>query len=175
LLIEAIRMTLSTLAMSISIFVMICVVFPIFLAPLVPLLILYYYAQLFYRATSRELKRIDSITRSPLFAHFNETLNGLATIRAYGVQKRFTSENERFMDTTNQPYYLSTIIQRWIGVRLENIANLLTFFVSIFIIVSRTSSNPGLVGLVMSYSLQVTGTLNWCVRQGKYTLHACYY
>ncbi|KAI9596789.1 P-loop containing nucleoside triphosphate hydrolase protein [Syncephalis fuscata] len=141
-LIEAIRMMLSTLAMSISTFVMICVVFPIFLAPLIPLLALYYYAQLFYRATSRELKRIDSITRSPLFAHFSETLNGLATIRA-----------------------IVFIVQRWLGVRLENIANVLTLFVSIFIILSRTTSNPGLVGLVLSYSLQVTGTLNWCVRQ----------
>ncbi|RKP09032.1 putative ATP-binding cassette transporter protein YOR1 [Thamnocephalis sphaerospora] len=164
-LIEALRMFTSTLAITAATFLMICVVFPIFLAPLVPLLCLYYYFQLFYRATSRELKRIDSVTRSPLYAHFGETLTGLATIRAYREQNRFIGENEQLMDTTNRPYYLSFTIQRWLGMRLEAIANILTFFVSIFTVISRTSVSPGLIGLVMSYSLQVTGTLNWCVRQ----------
>jgi ATP-binding cassette subfamily C (CFTR/MRP) protein 1 len=148
-------------------FVMICVVFPIYLAPLVPLLIFYYYAQRFYRATSRELKRIDAITRSPLYAHFNETLTGLATIRAYREQERFIKENEHLMDLTNRPYYLSFVIQRWLGVRLEAITNILTFCVGLFSVINRTSVSPGLIGLVMSYSLQVTGTLNWCVRQGE--------
>ncbi len=48
----------------------------------------------FYRAAARELKRMDSITRSPIYAHFSAALGGLATIRAYGLQRRFINAVE---------------------------------------------------------------------------------
>lgn len=55
---------------------------PWVLVPLVPLAFLYYRTQHFYRHTSRELKRLYSLTLSPLYSHFSETLSGLGTIRA---------------------------------------------------------------------------------------------
>ena len=71
-----------TLATSISTFVLICYVSPFFIAPMVPVLVLYYFVQWTYRTTSRELKRLDSLSRSPLYSNFGETLTGLPTIRA---------------------------------------------------------------------------------------------
>ncbi|ORX82952.1 P-loop containing nucleoside triphosphate hydrolase protein [Basidiobolus meristosporus CBS 931.73] len=100
-----------------------------------------------------------------IFMLFFGTLNGLATIRAYRVQDRFTRTNEKFMNGNNRPYYLSISIQRWLGVRLETIANILTFFATVFAVLARGKVAPGQVGLVLSYSLQVTGVFNWCVRQ----------
>jgi len=82
--------------------IMVVVSTPIFLAPLAPILVLYYIVQSRYRHTSRELKRIEAIQRSPLYSHFNETLTGLATIRAYRAQESFIAANELRMNNNNR-------------------------------------------------------------------------
>ncbi|KAG0299227.1 hypothetical protein BGZ98_010242 [Dissophora globulifera] len=165
LLSESYRMFTGTASIVLSTFILITVIFPYFLIPLVPMLIFYYYAAIYYRSSSRELKRIDSILRSSLYAHFGETLSGLATIRAYRVQDRFTERNEYFIDLENRPYFMSYSIQRWLGVRLETIANTLVLCTSLLGVCGRFTIAPATIGLVLSYSMSVTGTFNWCVRQ----------
>ncbi|CAJ0767228.1 7019_t:CDS:10, partial [Entrophospora sp. SA101] len=164
---DAYRMMLSTFSVVIGTFILISIVFVWFLVPLVPLVILYYLFALYYRATNRELKRLDSILRSSLYAHFSETLTGLPTIRAYRVQERFIRTNEKYTDIENRAYFLTITVQRWLGLRLEGIANVLIFFASLFAIILRHSTDPAITGLVLSYALQISGTLNWCVRQAS--------
>jgi hypothetical protein len=77
---------------------LICVFFPLFLAPLAVVVVLHYLILHLYRVTSRELRRLNSQTRSPLFAHVAETLDGLTTLRAYRVQEAFTRVNDRLLD-----------------------------------------------------------------------------
>ncbi|KAG0212661.1 hypothetical protein BGX28_005857 [Mortierella sp. GBA30] len=165
LLSESYRMFTTTAAIVLSTFILISVIFPYFLIPLVPMLLFYYYAAIYYRSSSRELKRIDSILRSSLYAHFSETLSGLATIRAYRVQNRFIGRNAYFIDLENRPYFMSYSIQRWLGVRLETIANTLVLCTSLLGVCARFNIAPATIGLVLSYSMSVTGTFNWCVRQ----------
>ncbi|KAF9921984.1 hypothetical protein FBU30_007941 [Linnemannia zychae] len=165
LLSEAYRMFTGTAAIVLSTFILIAVIFPYFLIPLVPMLIFYYYAAVYYRSSSREIKRIDSILRSSLYAHFSETLSGLATIRAYREQERFIGRNAYFIDLENRPYFISYSIQRWLGVRIETIANTLVFCTSLLGVCGRYDIDAATIGLVLSYSMSVTGTFNWCVRQ----------
>ncbi|KAF9120571.1 hypothetical protein BGW39_011263 [Mortierella sp. 14UC] len=165
LLSEAYRMFTGTAAIVLSTFILISVIFPYFLIPLVPMLIFYYYAAVYYRSSSREIKRIDSILRSSLYAHFSETLSGLATIRAYREQERFIGRNAYFIDLENRPYFMSYSIQRWLGVRIETIANTLVFCTSLLGVCGRFDIEAATIGLVLSYSMSVTGTFNWCVRQ----------
>ncbi|CAG8585068.1 24520_t:CDS:2, partial [Racocetra persica] len=165
LLSESYRMFFMTFSSVIGTFILIVVVFIWFVIPLVPLLILYYFAALYYRSTNRELKRLDSVLRSSLYAHFSETLTGLPTIRAYREQERFLRSNEKFLDIENRAYFLIFCVQRWLSLRLEGIANVLILFASLFSVIFRFGVLPSITGLVLSYALQVTGTFNWCVRQ----------
>ncbi|KAG0220544.1 P-loop containing nucleoside triphosphate hydrolase protein [Mortierella sp. GBAus27b] len=165
LLSESYRMFTGTGSIVLSTFILIAVIFPYFLIPLVPMLIFYYVAAVYYRASSRELKRLDAIIRSSLYAHFAETLSGLATIRAYREQERFINRNAYFLDMENRPYYLSYAIQRWLGVRLEAIANVLILSTALLGVCGRFTIATATIGLVLSYSMSVTGTFNWCVRQ----------
>ncbi|CAH0750174.1 unnamed protein product [Diatraea saccharalis] len=137
---------------------------PIFLAVILPIGVVYYVIQRFYVATSRQLKRLESVSRSPIYSHFGESITGASTIRAYGVTQRFVEESERGVDHNQTCYYPSCIANRWLAVRLEMIGNLIIFFSALFAVLNRDTINPGLVGLSVSYALQITQTLNWLVR-----------
>ncbi|XP_064537338.1 multidrug resistance-associated protein 1 isoform X7 [Drosophila montana] len=139
---------------------------PIFLAVIVPIAFIYYFAQRFYVATSRQLMRLESVSRSPIYSHFGETVTGASTIRAYTVQDRFIDESDNKVDKNQVCKYPSLIANRWLAVRLEMVGNLIILFASLFAVLGG-QTNPGLVGLSVSYALQVTQTLNWLVRMSS--------
>ncbi|XP_067276901.1 canalicular multispecific organic anion transporter 1 isoform X2 [Pseudorasbora parva] len=142
----------------------ICLATPIFTAVVVPMAIVYYFVQRFYVATSRQLRRLDSVSRSPIYSHFGETVSGLSVIRAYGHQQRFLKQNEDTIDQNLKSVYPWIVSNRWLAMRLESLGNLVVFFSALFAVISRNSLNSGLVGLSISYALNVTQTLNWLVR-----------
>ncbi|KAL1263560.1 hypothetical protein QQF64_006299, partial [Cirrhinus molitorella] len=142
----------------------ICLATPIFTAVVVPMAIIYYFVQRFYVATSRQLRRLDSVSRSPIYSHFGETVSGLSVIRAYGHQQRFLKQNEDTIDQNLKSVYPWIVSNRWLAMRLESLGNLVVFFAALFAVISRDSLNSGLVGLSISYALNVTQTLNWLVR-----------
>ncbi|XP_029825767.2 multidrug resistance-associated protein 1 [Ixodes scapularis] len=137
---------------------------PIFMAVAVPIGVLYYFIQLFYIATSRQLKRLESVTRSPIYTHFSETLSGVSTIRAYGAQERFVLESNHRVDYNQMCYYPSTISNRWLAVRLEFCGNLIVLFAALFSVFGSQALDGGTVGLSLSYALSITATMNWMVR-----------
>ncbi len=141
---------------------------PVFIALIIPLGALYLYIQRYYLRTSRELKRLDSVSRSPIYAHFQESLSGMSTIRAYNQQKRFELENEWRVDANLRAYYPSISANRWLAVRLEFLGSIIILAAAGFAIISVASHSDlsaGMVGLAMSYALQITQSLNWIVRQ----------
>lgn len=141
---------------------------PVFVALILPLGALYLYIQRYYLRTSRELKRLDSVSKSPIYAHFQESLAGISTIRAYMQTKRFSLENEWRMDANLRAYYPSISANRWLAVRLEFIGSVIILAAASFAIISVSTGSglsAGMVGLAMSYALQITQSLNWIVRQ----------
>lgn len=117
-------------------------------------------------ATSRQLARLDSVTKSPILSHFSETLAGVSTIRAYESQRRFISRMHRNMDDNNIYVLIANYADRWLGLRLELIGNIITTLASLFAVFSRTSLSAGLVGLSISLSLSISQALNFFVRMG---------
>uniref|UniRef100_A0A674BQ19 ATP binding cassette subfamily C member 2 n=1 Tax=Salmo trutta TaxID=8032 RepID=A0A674BQ19_SALTR len=142
----------------------ICLATPIFTAIIIPLAVVYYFVQRFYVASSRQLRRLDSVSRSPIYSHFGETVSGLSVIRAYGHQDRFLKHNEKVIDENLKSVYPWIVSNRWLAIRLEFLGNLVVFFSALLAVIARDSLDSGLVGLSISYALNVTQTLNWLVR-----------
>uniref|UniRef100_A0A8C4Q402 ABC-type glutathione-S-conjugate transporter n=1 Tax=Eptatretus burgeri TaxID=7764 RepID=A0A8C4Q402_EPTBU len=161
----ALRSWLSCAFGVISTIVAISIATPIFLAVIVPIGVFYFFVQRFYVATSRQLRRLDSVSRSPIYSHFGETLSGLPVIRAYGHAARFLEHNRKVVDTNLLSVYLWIVSNRWLAVRLELVGTLFVLFATLFAVISRQSLMGGIVGLSISYALNVTQTLNWLVRQ----------
>ena len=72
-----------------STFMVIMVATPLAIIPIFIVLCGYYFVQRIYVSCSRQLKRLESTSRSPIYSHFGETINGASVIRAYGLQNRF--------------------------------------------------------------------------------------
>ncbi|CCO26032.1 hypothetical protein BN14_00047 [Rhizoctonia solani AG-1 IB] len=98
---DACRMFIGTLVQIIGAVVLISVVQPWFLLAVAIVLLAYYWIAMYYRASAREVKRIDAVLRSSLYAHFGEAIGGISTIHAYQVSSQFKRENERRMDLEN--------------------------------------------------------------------------
>ncbi|WWD18144.1 hypothetical protein CI109_102593 [Kwoniella shandongensis] len=143
---------------------------PAVLLLFIPLGFVYTWVMRFYLASSRELKRLDSISRSPIFSFFGETLSGLSVIRGYGQSARFIANNEARVDRNQACYFPAMIINRWLAVRLEFLGSCLMFstsLASVIVLVSSNNIDAGMVGLLMSYTITVTGSLNWLVRSAS--------
>uniref|UniRef100_A0A8C2FDW7 ATP-binding cassette, sub-family C (CFTR/MRP), member 6a n=1 Tax=Cyprinus carpio TaxID=7962 RepID=A0A8C2FDW7_CYPCA len=131
---------------------------------ILPLTLLYAFIQSFYVATSCQLRRLESVSRSPIYTHFNETVQGAGVIRAFGEQSRFILLANSRVDHNQTSYFPRFVATRWLAVNLEFLGNLLVLAAAILSVMGRATLSPGIVGLAVSHSLQVTGILSWIVR-----------
>jgi len=72
----------------------------------------YFSVQRLYIRTSRQLRRLESVSRSPIYSHFGETLLGVSTIRAYGAQDRFILGSMKRVDDNQACYYPTIVTNR---------------------------------------------------------------
>ena len=143
----------------------ICYASPVFIAIIVPLTVLYWFVQQLYVATSRQLKRLESNSRSPIISLFAEILAGVSTIRGYNLQEKFVLENQKNVDYNQSCILPSLAASRWLSIRLEMLGNVIIFFAALLVVVGRGSLDPGLVGLTLNYASQITMALNMLIRQ----------
>ncbi|XP_021341468.1 multidrug resistance-associated protein 1-like [Mizuhopecten yessoensis] len=161
-----IRMFIQMFFGTLGTFIVITYSTPIFLSVIIPLFVVYYLSQRFYVPTSRQLQRIESTTRSPIYNHFSETIAGAATIRAYGQQDRFIETSVQRVDKNILFYFTRISSNRWLGTRLEFVGNLIVFAAALFAVLSNDVSS-GTVGLSVSYALSITSALNLLVQQAS--------
>ncbi|XP_062035577.1 multidrug resistance-associated protein 1 [Lepus europaeus] len=164
---QVIKMFMGSLFSVVGACIIVLLATPIAAIVIPPLGLVYFFVQRFYVASSRQLKRLESVSRSPVYSHFNETLLGVSVIRAFEEQERFIRQSDLKVDENQKAYYPSIVANRWLAVRLEYVGNCIVLFAALFAVISRHSLSAGLVGLSVSYSLQVTAYLNWLVRMSS--------
>lgn len=101
---------------------------PYVLIAFIPLAIFYAFIQRLYVASCSKLKRLDSASRSPIYSHFGESLNGISTIRAYQAEERFIQLIEQRVDLNSQFAYPNVACQLWLGLRLQTIGGLVVIY-----------------------------------------------
>ncbi|XP_076446135.1 multidrug resistance-associated protein 1-like isoform X2 [Babylonia areolata] len=157
------REIVSTITVLIATIVVLLVTAPLMAVILVPVAVLCYFPMAAYIPVSRQCKRLEAVTRSPIFAHFGETVSGAATIRAYRATDRFIAESRARVDR-NQVFYFTWVAGiRWIQMALDFVTNVVVFAAAMLEIVSPNPSG-GSAGLSVSYALQLSYTLNYMVR-----------
>uniref|UniRef100_A0A0G4HMQ0 Uncharacterized protein n=1 Tax=Chromera velia CCMP2878 TaxID=1169474 RepID=A0A0G4HMQ0_9ALVE len=135
---------------------------PLFLAVLPLIVVLYLWLMRMYISSLREMKRLDSVSRSPLYAHFQQCLNGLPTIRAYRQVKRFVDKADLQADGNTRAFFLLKASERWLQIRLEAIAGLT--FASVACLALAMNVEAGLAGVAAVQALPLTLLLGFMVR-----------
>ncbi|KAF9183410.1 hypothetical protein BGZ50_004257 [Haplosporangium sp. Z 11] len=136
--------------------VVISISVPIFLALIPFLAVIYIVVQIYYIRSSRALKRIHSISKSPLYNHFGETLAGVSTIRAMRIHDQFVLANALMSDRSANAYFALMITNRWLHFRLECLGAVIVLATSMLAVLARETLGPGMAGLALSYALNTT-------------------
>ncbi|KAG2195149.1 hypothetical protein INT47_006598 [Mucor saturninus] len=144
--------------------VLVSVITPAFIIPGVFVAYMFKSMGLYYLNSSRDLKRLNSVSRSPIYVQFNETVIGVATIRAFGCQRRFIEESFSRVDANNRPFIWMWATNRWLHCRVEVMGAFVSFCAGTVLVMSREWVNPGLAGLSLSYALTFTHHVLWVVR-----------
>ncbi|KAK4536166.1 hypothetical protein CDCA_CDCA07G2191 [Cyanidium caldarium] len=147
----------------------VCTLIAINTPAMVPLMLLlaavYYPVQRYYRATFRELIRIEATGRSLVFNHIAETLDGVETVRAYADEARFDALLHQRLDRRFQALFALGTAEKWLEVRLNFLGTCLVTLAAAFSVYDAPRMDVALVGLSLAYALSVTGILTWNVRQ----------
>ncbi|KAG7809491.1 hypothetical protein KL921_003488 [Ogataea angusta] len=151
-----------------STLVVVCAVTPAFFVAGVLILLVYYGVGVLYLELSRDLKRFESITKSPIHQHFSETLVGMTTIRAYGDERRFLKQNFEKIDVNNRPFWYVWVNNRWLAYRSDMIGAFIIFFAAAFAVAYSDKIDAGLAGISLSFSVSFRYTAVWVVRMYAY-------
>ncbi|KAI2805279.1 hypothetical protein BLOT_004273 [Blomia tropicalis] len=131
---------------------------------IIPLTLLYFAIYKYCISTSRQLIRIESSLRTPIYSFFTETYSGVSVIQAFGIERKFLERSHRNIDMNASAYHMSVTASRWLTIRLDFLGNLVVLSTALFCTFKRNQIDPGMVGLCLSCAYTITGTLNMLVR-----------
>ncbi|KAM0918419.1 hypothetical protein ACQ4PT_008963 [Festuca glaucescens] len=137
-----------------------------FLLIVIPLWLIYRKVQFYYRSTSREVRRLDSVARSPIYSSFTEILDGSSTIRAFQKEGFFLQRFIQHLTLYQKTSYSELMAGLWLSLRLQLLAGSIILFIAVMAVVGfHNNSNvnfvtPGLVGLALSYAAPFVSLLN---------------
>nr|XP_017234868.1 PREDICTED: ABC transporter C family member 2-like isoform X2 [Daucus carota subsp. sativus] len=164
-----VNMFLGQVSQLLSTFVLIGILSTMSLWAILPLLLVFYAAYLYYQSTAREVKRLDSISRSPVYAQFGEALNGLSTIRAYKAYDRMANINGNSMDNNVRFTLVNMSGNRWLAIRLETLGGVMIWLTATFAVMQNgravnQEAFASSMGLLLSYALNITSLLTAVLR-----------
>ncbi|KAK0404544.1 hypothetical protein QR680_017501 [Steinernema hermaphroditum] len=132
----------------------------------VPLIGLFFCLRMLYLSTSREVKRIESTSRSPLYSHISAVMHGLVTVRAFSNQNKVLEDYHRYQNINVAAFYATLTTSRWFAAGIDWLAALFVTAVTLSLcMMDRSHLKGGEVGLTLVYAVQLTGFFSWIMRQ----------
>ncbi|CEL57922.1 ATP-dependent bile acid permease OS=Saccharomyces cerevisiae (strain ATCC 204508 / S288c) GN=YBT1 PE=1 SV=2 [Rhizoctonia solani AG-1 IB] len=125
---------------------------------------LYYNVSKVYGQTSRDMRRLDSVTRSPLYSIYGETIAGVTVIRAFGASSVFLREMLRCVDTNACPYYGMWSVNRWLSVRFNMLSATIVAITGVVMLVDK-DVDASFAGFALAFASTITGDLLFMVRR----------
>ncbi|KAJ8340233.1 hypothetical protein SKAU_G00348660 [Synaphobranchus kaupii] len=139
-------------------------VFPELLIAVIILGVIFASILFVFQRTIREMKRMENISRSPWISLTTSTIQGLTTIHAYDKREQYIELFKGMNDKNANHFLLFNCGNRWLSFRLDFLSAVVTLFVGLFVILGPASISPALKGLALSYTIQLTGMLQYVVR-----------
>jgi ATP-binding cassette subfamily C (CFTR/MRP) protein 4 len=144
-------------------------VLPIALVALPPLVWYFISVRRVFVSSTRELKRLEGLARSPIFAMLSESLSGIATIRSNDSVDYFVKKFQSAHNSHTRAFFSFIAASRWVGFRMDLIMFLLMVLVSFLSVLFTQQGwfeiDPAILGLSISMLLQLAGIFQWCIRQ----------
>lgn len=135
---------------------------PYIVAVIVVAMVFYIIVLMYFRKASIQVQRFEALSRGPLFSHFSETLEGIATIRSYQLEDAFRTSNLDVLDRNTIDFLTLRIATQWFGFRLDMLGHVITLgtFLIITLLRNYGSLDTGLAALALSYTSGITLTLS---------------
>ncbi|VEN61103.1 unnamed protein product [Callosobruchus maculatus] len=133
--------------------------------PTIVILVIFYMLRTVFLQTSRNLKRIESITRSPVFTHLSASLQGLTTIRALKAEDALTKEFDNYQNRNSAAFFLYLGASRSFGFWLDAICVLYIAVAILILLFVKSETLGGNIGLALTQAMGITGMFQWGMRQ----------
>ncbi|KAJ1795760.1 hypothetical protein LPJ59_004163, partial [Coemansia sp. RSA 2399] len=147
-----------------GVFAIIMAVTPAFFFVAVAVVASYASIGYYYLSASRELKRLESNSMSPILSLFSELLLGVSTIRAFNTSHYYLKEAINQINAQNRPFYMVWSALRWLTVRIDCASAAVSFTCALFILASLEWIDPGLAGFALMYSLSFSERMMFVIR-----------
>ncbi|KAF5273604.1 hypothetical protein FQR65_LT04603 [Abscondita terminalis] len=161
----AVAIWFQTVFSLIAVFIVGCVINYWMIIPSVILIFVSNYLKNFYLSSSTNIKRLEGITKSPVFTHLHETVQGLATIRAFGVQEKLKKNFDDKQDLNSCANFLFVCTTRALSFWIDLLSFTYLTIATLVVIYVSDVNNGGMIGFVITQVLQLCLLLHIGVRQ----------
>ncbi|KAH9476699.1 ABC transporter 7 [Psilocybe cubensis] len=141
----------------------VAVVFPYFIIPAIFIGFAYRSLAIGYLNTGRDLRRMESNSRSPIFSDFGELLEGIVTVRAFSAERRFLDNLHKKIDVTTKMWYTFWMTNRWLLLNFDALGALSVLVTTLFSI-ATLANGAGLAGLCITSAMAFTSSVYWACR-----------
>ncbi|KAH7096201.1 multidrug resistance-associated ABC transporter [Auriculariales sp. MPI-PUGE-AT-0066] len=126
--------------------------------------VVYWNVAKIYGQTSRDMRRLDSVTRSPLYSIYGETIGGVAVIRAFGSGSKFLRDMLRCVDTNMNPYQHMWSVNRWLSARFNLLSSAVLGVTGVAVMLTP-GVDASLAGFALAFASTITSDLLFLVRR----------
>ncbi|XP_054708720.1 multidrug resistance-associated protein 1-like [Uloborus diversus] len=159
--------------LSFGTFILIGAVIPVFLIGLFPIVVILYVTQKGFLMSSRQLKRLESTSKSPIYSHFKETIQGISSIYSYKVVQDFIETFERKTNASVTCYYHWILTSEWLCIRMGFFAVIIILTSAILCVQNRFNLNPSTIGLILIYCMTMSSALKFLILNGTALENSC--